>query len=55
VVRSLASCLKCYKEENSGHLSKRNWETNYWAERFDLNELINETSEDGTIRPNTLY
>ncbi len=25
-----APCLKCYKEEDAGHYSKRNWETEYW-------------------------
>ena len=29
-------CPKCYKEEEAGHLSKRNWETDYWSKRYDL-------------------
>jgi hypothetical protein len=37
-----ASCLKCYKEESAGHLSKRNWETDYWGHRYDLQQLVNE-------------
>lgn len=24
------SCMKCYKEEDAGHMSKRYWETEYW-------------------------
>jgi hypothetical protein len=44
-----ASCLKCYKEEDAGHLSKRNWETDYWGNIYDINQLVSETSDDGTI------
>ena len=50
-----ASCLKCYKEEESGHLSKRNWETEYWGNRFNLDELVSETNEDGSIPPKIRY
>lgn len=50
-----ASCLKCYKEEEAGHLSKRNWETEYWGNRYDLQELVNETKEDGSIPPKIRY
>lgn len=42
-------CLKCYKEESSGHLSKRNWETDYWSKRYDIDELVNTTSSDGSL------
>ena len=34
-----ALCLKCYKEEEAGHLSKRNWETDYWSKRYDLFDM----------------
>lgn len=44
-----APCLKCYKEEEAGHLSKRNWETEYWGHRYDLEQLVAETQEDGSI------
>lgn len=44
-----ASCLKCYKEEEAGHLSKRNWETEYWGHRYNLDELVAETQTDGSI------
>lgn len=50
-----ASCLKCYKEEEAGHLSKRNWETEYWGERFDLDELVAETTDTGKIPPKIRY
>ena len=46
-----APCLKCYKEEEAGQLSKRNWETEYWGNRYDLFDLANETQEDGPIDP----
>ena len=50
-----ASCLKCYKEEDAGHLSKRNWETEYWGNRYDLNQLVAETDADGNIPPKIRY
>ena len=50
-----ASCLKCYKEEEADHLSKRNWETEYWGNRYDLQQLVDETKEDGSIPPKIRY
>ena len=50
-----ASCLKCYKEEEQGHLSKRNWETEYWGRRYDLQQLVDETKVDGSIPPKIRY
>jgi hypothetical protein len=50
-----ASCIKCYKEEEAGHLSKRNWETDYWGHRYDLEEIANNTSEDGSIETKIRY
>lgn len=50
-----ASCIKCYKEEEAGHLSKRNWETEYWGNRYNLEELVAETQPDGTIPPKIRY
>lgn len=50
-----ASCIKCYKEEAAGHLSKRNWETEYWAHRYDINQLVSETEDDGSIPPKIRY
>ena len=49
------SCLKCYKEEAAGHNSKRMWETAYWAERFSIDQLVEETAEDGSIPPKLRY
>jgi len=49
------SCKKCYREEESGHLSKRQWETEYWLERFSLDDIIGETKEDGEIPPKIRY
>jgi len=49
------SCLKCFKEEAAGHRSKRNWETRYWSEYFDINDLIQKTNDDGSIEPNIPY
>jgi len=46
-----ASCLKCYKEETQGVVSKRIWETGTWFlnEKLDIAELIAETQEDGSV------
>lgn len=46
-----ASCLKCYEEEQQGIASKRIWETGTWhlEEQIDIQELIRETAEDGTV------
>ena len=49
------SCLKCYKEEEAGHNSKRMWETAYWEKRVDLDTLLAETDEDGSTPPKIRY
>jgi hypothetical protein len=49
------SCSKCYKEEAAGHRSKRQWETEYWMKRVDLDKLIAETRDDGSVPPNLAY
>jgi hypothetical protein len=49
------SCLKCYKEEAAGHRSKRQWETDYWMQRVNLQELLDETTEDGSVPPKLQY
>lgn len=49
------SCIKCYKEEESGVQSKRNWETRYWVEELGLENIIGDTEEDGTVSPNIRY
>ena len=50
-----ASCIKCYKEEAAGHLSKRQWETEYWLNRYSIDEIIEDTKEDGSIPPKIRY
>lgn len=50
------SCAKCFEEEASGLVSKRMWETYYWhREGIDVEELINNTEEDGTIPEKVSY
>lgn len=48
-------CQKCFTEEESGYRSKRNWETEYWSKRIDINKLIEETNEDGSVPPKLYY
>ena len=48
------SCTKCFKEEDSGYQSKRNWENRFWMKRFNMNEVIENTKEDGSI-PEKIY
>jgi MoaA/NifB/PqqE/SkfB family radical SAM enzyme len=50
-----SSCTKCFKEEGAGHRSKRNWETEYWSHRVDIPDLINKTSEDGSVPAKMYY
>ena len=49
------SCVKCYKEEAAGHRSKRQWETDYWIQRVDLDQLILDTQQDGSVPPQLAY
>ncbi len=42
-------CVKCFKEEDAGHSSKRMWETKLWSKTFPIDELIANTAEDGSI------
>jgi hypothetical protein len=49
------SCIKCYKEEASGHRSKRQWETEYWSQRTDVDKLLADTNEDGEVPANLAY
>ena len=48
-------CQKCFTEEEAGHRSKRNWETEYWAKRIDVNKLIEDTDETGAVPPRIYY
>jgi hypothetical protein len=48
------SCSKCFAEEQKGVVSKRLWETYTWMnDGIDLEELVRQTEEDGTV-PNRL-
>jgi MoaA/NifB/PqqE/SkfB family radical SAM enzyme len=49
------SCLKCYKEEEAGHNSKRMWETAYWDKHVNIDQIIAQTGEDGSVPPNIIY
>lgn len=50
------SCQKCFKEESKGVASKRIWETAYWTlDDVDLEALVKQTAEDGTIPEKLLY
>jgi sulfatase maturation enzyme AslB (radical SAM superfamily) len=49
------ACTKCFKEEKAGHRSKRNWETEYWSRRVNVDELVRETKPDGEIQPKIKY
>ena len=49
------SCLKCYKEEAAGHNSKRMWETAYWSQRVNVDDLIANTTDDGEVPPQLAY
>lgn len=43
------SCKKCFIEERNGISSKRNWETQVWKERIDLDKIIKNTNDDGSL------
>jgi len=50
------SCKKCFDEESKGVASKRIWETATWVEEgIDLGQLINQTSEQGTVPEQLIY
>jgi MoaA/NifB/PqqE/SkfB family radical SAM enzyme len=44
-----ASCLKCYREEEVGINSKRQWETDEWQNKVDYLALVDKTSPDGSL------
>ena len=50
-----ASCLKCFKEEDAGHRSKRQWETSKWVNEIGLEEIIDETTVEGAVPPKVRY
>jgi MoaA/NifB/PqqE/SkfB family radical SAM enzyme len=43
------SCRKCYTEEASGIVSKRQWEKEVWKDRLDIESIIGSTAEDGSL------
>lgn len=50
------SCTKCFEEESKGVVSKRMWETGSWMQDgIDIEELIKQTKEDGTIPEKLVY
>ena len=52
-----ASCKGCFEEEAQGIVSKRIWETATWMndEGVDVEELITQTQEDGTVPEQLQY
>lgn len=44
-----SSCTKCFKEEASGIVSKRQWETVVWKDRIDIESVVAKTAPDGTL------
>lgn len=49
------SCTKCFREEESGFFSKRQWETEYWDKKIDLDSIIEKTKSDGSIDVDLKY
>ncbi len=50
------SCLKCFKEESSGHRSKRQWESSKWIDEIGLEEIMEGYNPDtGTVPPRVRY
>lgn len=49
------SCTKCFEEESSGIVSKRQWETVVWKERLDINPIVDSTGVDGSLPVNIPY
>ena len=52
------ACSVCYKEEESGYRSKREWETADWETRLgtgNVNSIIHTVNEDGSMPYNIKY
>lgn len=49
------SCKKCFVEESNGIDSKRIWETKVWQERLDLQSIVDQTKDDGSLPVNIPY
>jgi len=51
-----ASCKKCFDEESRSVVSKRMWETGGWIQDgIDIEELVEQTKEDGTVPESLVY
>lgn len=50
-----SSCTKCFEEETAGIVSKRQWETEVWKERIDINSIVEQTASDGSLPTNIPY
>lgn len=50
-----AACIKCFKEEEAGHRSKRQWETDKWIKELGIDDIVKGTQEDGSIEPKIRY
>ena len=50
-----ASCRKCFEEESRGIKSKRNWETEVWQQRVDLDSIISTMSKEGQLPTDIPY
>jgi MoaA/NifB/PqqE/SkfB family radical SAM enzyme len=49
------SCKKCFVEEANGIDSKRIWETKVWKERLDIESIVKQTKDDGSLPVNIPY
>lgn len=49
------SCKKCFTEESNGIISKRQWETEVWSKRIDIESIAKNTSADGSLPVNIPY
>lgn len=49
------SCIKCFKEEDAGHRSKRQWETEKWVTELGIDDILLDTAEDGSVPPRVRY
>ena len=43
------SCTKCFEEESNGIVSKRQWESVVWKERLNVESIVAETADDGSL------
>ena len=50
------SCLKCFKEEDAGHRSKRQWETEKWINKLGIDSVMEGYNpETGEVPPQIRY